>query len=414
MTVKLFKRNTMRPHHPFVLTLFTVILVCTRTAINAANIPVTTTSIPEIESDVRVDCNNDEIVVSISTRSGRFNGMIYPAGLTKNSPCFGEWVQTSVPVKYKLPLRACNTMSMELDDGGIEYFNTIVVQPHLKLVTNQGRSFHIRCRYSTRNNTVTINDIDGPKLDYLHSEDTSIPPMPGCTMKIFTGDPSNKEVAENVKIGDPLSLQVSLDKQDTYGIRVTDCLVRDGIGSGEQKLINDDGCPLDSEIMGIFQYSEDKTTAIVKFQAHKFPSTESVYYQCNVKLCLKANGGCVEANPTACGSNRVRRQANNADSSEGTPATIEVYSGLYVNEANDLAKVDDDSVFSEKAPDDAICISQKNFAIGICVAGLILMLCAITAILCLLARRRPKKVSSNPSSSIYSGPYTNTAYSHSS
>ncbi|KRT82059.1 hypothetical protein AMK59_4006 [Oryctes borbonicus] len=118
--------------------------------------------------------------------------------------------------------------------------------------------------------------------------------------------------------------------------------------------------------------------------------------------------------PTTCGSNRVRRQANSADSSEGTPATIEVYSGLYVNEANDLAKVDDDSVFSEKAPDDAICISQKNFAIGICVAGLILMLCAITAILCLLARRRTKKVSSNPSSSIYSGPYTNTAYSHSS
>lgn len=120
--------------------------------------------------------------------------------------------------------------------------------------------------------------------------------MPGCTMKIFTGDPSNKEVAESVKIGDPLSLQVSLDRQDTYGIRVTDCLVKDGIGSGEQKLINDRGCPLDSEIMGMFQYSEDKTTAIVKFQAHKFPSTESVYYQCNVKLCLKAHGGCVETN----------------------------------------------------------------------------------------------------------------------
>ncbi|KAK9703347.1 hypothetical protein QE152_g29409 [Popillia japonica] len=118
--------------------------------------------------------------------------------------------------------------------------------------------------------------------------------------------------------------------------------------------------------------------------------------------------------PVECGSNRVRRQATNTDSSEGTPATIEVYSGLYVNEANDPAKVDDDSVFSERAPEDAICISQKNFAIGICVAGLILMLCAITAILCLLARRRTKKVSSNPSSSIYSGPYTNTAYSHSS
>lgn len=50
-------------------------------------------------------------------------------------------------------------------------------------------------------------------------------PMPGCSMKIFSGDPSQKEVAENVKIGDPLTLVVTLDEQEFYGIRVTDCLV---------------------------------------------------------------------------------------------------------------------------------------------------------------------------------------------
>lgn len=49
--------------------------------------------------------------------------------------------------------------------------------------------------------------------------------MPGCSMKIFSGDPSEREVAENVKIGDPLTLVVTLDEQDVYGIRVTDCLV---------------------------------------------------------------------------------------------------------------------------------------------------------------------------------------------
>lgn len=49
------------------------------------------------------------------------------------------------------------------DDGGIEYFNTIVVQPHLKLVTNQGRGFHIRCRYSTRNNTAVLNESQSAK-----------------------------------------------------------------------------------------------------------------------------------------------------------------------------------------------------------------------------------------------------------
>lgn len=111
-------------------------------------------------------------------------------------------------------------------------------------------------------------------------------------MRIFSGDPTKKLVAENVRIGDPLTLVVTLDEQDTWGIRVTDCLVRDGLGWGEQKLVNAEGCPVDPDIMGIFEYSNDKTKAEVKFQAHKFPYTASVYYQCNVKLCLKTQGAC--------------------------------------------------------------------------------------------------------------------------
>ncbi|KAJ8963335.1 hypothetical protein NQ318_018806 [Aromia moschata] len=301
---------------------------------------------------------------------------------------------------------------LNLDDGGIEYFNTIVVQPHLKLVTNQGRGFHIRCRYNTRNNTVMNDSL---KVDLMSADPvTSLAPMPGCSMKIFSGDPTQKEVAENVKIGDPLTLVIAIDEQDTYGIRITDCLVRDGLGWGEQRLINNEGCPTDSEIMGMFKYSADRTKASVHFQAHKFPYTASVYYQCNVKLCTKADDGC-DAWAPSCGGNRLRRQAKDqpvTDLGEGTPATIEVYSGLYVNEANELAKQEDDSVYSERTSD-SICISQKNFAIGICVAGLLLMLCVVAAILCLLARRR-KKTTSHLGSSIYSGPYTNTAYSHTS
>jgi len=44
--------------------------------------------------------------------------------------------------------------------------------------------------------------------------------------------------------------------------------------------------------MGQFQYSPSKTVASVHFQAHKFPYTASVYYQCNVRLCIKADHGC--------------------------------------------------------------------------------------------------------------------------
>ena len=39
-------------------------------------------------------------------------------------------------ITYVLPLRSCNTMSTDVEEG-MEYFNTVVVQPHRKLVTNQ-------------------------------------------------------------------------------------------------------------------------------------------------------------------------------------------------------------------------------------------------------------------------------------
>ena len=61
-----------------------------------------------------------------------------------------------------------------------------------------------------------------------------------------------------------------------------------------------------------------------------------------------------------------------------------------------------------------ICFPQRDFAIGIAIAGLLLMLIVIAAILCLLSKRRRRKDLSTTGSSIYSGPYTNTAFSHSS
>nr|XP_032525248.1 uncharacterized protein LOC116776219 isoform X2 [Danaus plexippus plexippus] len=336
-----------------------------------------------------------------------FNGIVYPAGLGSNSTCLREYVSARGDLQYTLPLKGCNTMSTDNDDGTVEYHNNIIVQPHLRLVTGQGRGYHVRCRYRRRD--LTLYHLHRPHADrYIGSsndynsdeydEDSGL--LPSVTMKIYKGDPEDKEVASNVKIGDTLTLVVSLEKQRQYGLLVSECTVRDGLGWAEQSLIADDGCPLDGEIMGLFQYSSEKQEAKVSFPAHKFPYTASVYYTCEVKLCDLNH-------PTDCEpcshKRRVRRQ------SDESPATVEVFSGLYVNEADSP----DNDVTSEKKEDE-ICISQKNFAIGICIAGVILMICVIAAIAFILARRRNPKTYSRTGSSLYSGPYTNTGYSHTS
>nr|XP_027235079.1 uncharacterized protein LOC113826395 [Penaeus vannamei] len=350
--------------------------------------------------NVRILCNSNDIVVSIET-SENFNGMIYPKGLSKNSSCMVEFRDQISPVLYKLPLKSCSTMSSEMEDG-IEYFNTVVVQPHRKLVTNQGRGYHIRCKYQTQEKTVTnafnvsgdfVTDVEWKAPNgssFIGTTPlTATAPMPGCYMRIFAGTPEDKKVAENVRIGDPLTMEISLDDQEIYGMKVTDCLVRDGLGWGEQMLINEEGCPVDYEILGGFEYESSKTKAIVRFQAHKFPYTSSVYYQCNVKLCIKNAGGCDDV--VSISLMKCCHQIPDPEQEILTPIKEELE--------------DDPNTF---------CLSPKTFAIGIAIAGLLLMVAVIAAILILISRRRRRKEDSTTGSSIYSSPYTNTAYSHSS
>jgi len=303
-----------------------------------------TVSSESLVNDVHIECNSNDIVVTLSAGHS-FNGMIYPKGLSKNSSCMSEYWSTASNITYKLPLRSCNTMSTDVDDG-VEYFNTVVVQPHRRLVTNQGRGYHIRCRYQTREKRIS----NGFNVSMIGTTPVmATAPMPSCSMKIFVSDTNNEIVAENVKIGDKLTLAISIDYQDIYGMKVTNCLVRDGLNWGEQPLINDDGCPVDEEIMGPFAYTQNLTRSVVEFHAHKFPYTSSVYYQCNVRLCLKEAGGCEDVPPDCDKNGRNFRRRERRDTSDliedGSLAdvrrddvrdlSIEVYSGLYVNDNED-------------------------------------------------------------------------------
>jgi len=372
-----------------------------------------------ISDVIQIECNSNNIMVTLN--SPNFNGMIYPKGLSKNSSCMVEYTHVD-SVTYLLPLRSCNTMSADVD-GGIEYFNTVVVQPHKRLVTNQGKGYHIRCRYQTQAKTISNN--------YNTSAIGTTPvvaaaPMPSCSMKILMTESGKEMVAESVKIGDRLTLTITIDNQDVYGMKVTNCLVRDGLNWGEQPLLNDEGCPVDTEIMGPFEYSHNKTRAVVSFQAHKFPYTSSVYYQCNVRLCLKESGGCEDV-PPDCEKNgfayrRRRRDVNAVEegnlasvrSEDAKDLSIEVYSGLYVNENDDDEGAEAAGQSSSKKPPkgsaEEFCISMRKFAIGVAIASILLILAVVLLVACILQRRRRRKGSS-AASSIYSGPYSNRGYS---
>lgn len=417
--------------------------------------PLNSRQFGDMINDIQIECNSENIVVTLNTNHG-FNGMIYPKGLSKNSSCMVEYHQTTSNITYYLPLKSCNTMSSEVEDG-IEYFNTVMVQPHRRLVTNQGRGYHIRCRYQTKERTIT-NQESQLNVNLTQSTPAVVgsASMPSCTMKIYSANDLSHEVAaENVRIGDELHLVISLDDQDVYGMLVTNCLVRDGMNWGEQPLLDDNGCPIDEEIMPQFVYAQNLTRASVTFQAHKFPYTSSVYYQCNVRLCFR-EGGCNHVPPNCDKFNSHYKAIDGGNSLYGRhkrwvdageidgvssedmlkPKTdkkamsIEVSSGLHVDESElEANRGDRDPMMMASTNDEPeqkssnskqserdFCLSMRKFAIAISLASLILMTAIIIMIACMIQRRKRRKLEEGRMNSIYdhhhhhNGPYTNRGY----
>lgn len=76
---------------------------------------------------------------------------------------------------------------------------------------------------------------------YFFSQDPhplpSVAELPRVSMKIYHNDPEKnriQSVAENVKIGDPLAIVVEMEPSNNdFGIKIADCLVKDGLGWGK-------------------------------------------------------------------------------------------------------------------------------------------------------------------------------------
>lgn len=195
-----------------------------------------------VVAEMQVVCQSDAILFKMNTNSP-FNGMVYAKEATTNNNCVIEF-NSSTNMTFRLPLKACGTQFVETDDG-IEYYNTVVVQPHMRLMTNQGKGYNIRCKYQTRERTIANTHFNVSASFHMQDSPKSSTPllatasMPSCTMKIFRK--GRTDVAETVRIGDKLVMVIEIDQQDMYGMRITNCIVRDGLNLAEQQLIDING-----------------------------------------------------------------------------------------------------------------------------------------------------------------------------
>lgn len=83
----------------------------------------------------------------------------------------------------------------------------------------------------------------------------------------------------------------------------------------EYVVTDENGCATDPTIFGEWDYSPETNSLLASFNAFKFPSSDNIRFQCNIRVCF---GRCQPVNCrgyNAFGKRRRRRQIGDTNSS---------------------------------------------------------------------------------------------------
>lgn len=97
----------------------------------------------------------------------------------------------------------------------------------------------------------------------------------------------------------------------------------------EYVVTDENGCATDPSIFGEWEYSEETNSLLASFNAFKFPSSNNIRFQCNIRVCF---GRCQPVNcrgANAFGKRRRRREIGDSNSSTSVslPSELEGMDG---------------------------------------------------------------------------------------
>lgn len=344
--------------------------------------------------DMLVNCLADGVQVDINVGEPGFNGVMYVKGYSKNEEC-RKVVRSDIDVNtidFKVKFNTCGL----IHENGLARF-ILVLQKHPKLVTYKAQAYHVKCTYNTGEKTITI----GFNVSMLTTAGTiaNTGPPPTCLMKIT--DPSGGPI-DKAEIGDLLMLRIQVEPSNIYGGFARSCiaLTANTDGSDNEHLVTDEhGCATDPSIFGEWEQDDGEGKALVAlFSAFKFPSSNSIRFQCNVRVCF---GRCHPVNCNGYDAFGKRRRRQVEQDAEVLYQPESVYDGqlreiqvssqaiLTVESRTErfTAPEDPDNVGVEE-----VCVSKWGFIIALIITALLALVAVAVAVSCWLMayRRRPK------------------------
>ncbi len=336
--------------------------------------------------------------VQVAVQLDRFDGIIYVKGHSQDPQC--RRLVTSGEgdsVDFKVLFGHCGLIHV---DGEASFI--LIIQKHPKLVTFRARAYHIKCVYNTGEKTITL----GFNVSMITTSGTiaNTGPPPTCIMSICTLE--GKEI-NSAEIGDDLLLKVDVQPDFIYGGFARSCIAKTMEEDGEfqYEVTDANGCATDPSIFGNWEYDPHRKSLMARFNAFKFPSSNNLRFQCNIRVCF---GSCPPVNCEGVDAygRRRRRQVRDEDLvltdafKEGAlREEIMVQSNAILTfEKRDPAPSLPSSGGPKVEDIEHVCLPKLGLIISMIITTLLALVAVAVAISCWLMayRRRPKRAGPLP------------------
>ncbi|XP_063908196.1 uncharacterized protein LOC135126234 [Zophobas morio] len=221
-------------------------------------------------------------------------------------------------------------------------------------------------------------------------------------MEITPEDQLHK-FTDTLKVGESAILTLKSTLPSGIGWKVVECVAHDGLGDSSQRLLDDDGCPIDELLLPSPQMGPVQAISLMKhqeafakFAAFKFPDRDRLHLSCYLELC---RGSCPNVD---CGAksegleNRLGRTLAKGTQGEVLDR-LKVFNSVEVlaPAIDDLRKSDNLQIsepetfpFTNLPGDRTFCVSPDKIAITFCVLGIVFLCAVVVAALALIRGRK--------------------------
>jgi len=370
-------------------------------------------------ANINSTCDLKTFNITIET-ADPFKGVLFAKEFSQECRKFGTMKNS---LTLNLPTAACGVRLGTSSNGKMFYEVIIIVQQdkHLQQFTDQERNvqcfvteniFNVNSRKMAdivkkemisekkhnRNGRMQKWEIEDKNADELNSyeiKDELNEALNAATAWMQIEKPSSNNKSNNfdllekdkgtLQVGDEAYLVVKSTLPEGIGWNVIDCTAHDGLGDSSQKLLDDNGCPIDELLMpkplkgpvkAISRMRHQE--AVAKFSAFKFPDRDRLHFNCGLQLC---KGACPNVN-CANKSERFGKQMN-----EEILDRLQVFNSVKVlapgiemdeetRESVNNRKINNDlliSPFGDIPGDRTFCISTDKMALTFCILGLIFL-----------------------------------------